>query len=80
MAYNKDTGACKLEISMTFPDDAGEYTIFARNQIGESSASAFLLEEGWFKIDLYNTVAIHVLYMDRVNHMCFFLQRHMRPI
>lgn len=46
VAYNKDTGACKLEISMTFADDAGEYTIFARNPLGETSASAILLDEG----------------------------------
>lgn len=32
---------------MTFPDDAGEYTVFARNQLGEASASAMLLNEGW---------------------------------
>lgn len=46
-AYNKETGQCKLEISMAFPDDAGEYTVFARNQLGEASASALLLNEGW---------------------------------
>lgn len=31
---------------MTFADDAGEYCIFAKNQLGEVSASASLLEEG----------------------------------
>lgn len=31
---------------MTFADDAGEYSVFARNRLGEVSASAFLLEEG----------------------------------
>lgn len=31
---------------MTFADDAGEYSIFAKNQLGEVSASASLLEEG----------------------------------
>lgn len=46
VAYKKDTGECKLEISMTFADDAGEYSIFAKNQLGEVSASARLLEEG----------------------------------
>uniref|UniRef100_A0A4W3IQ64 Ig-like domain-containing protein n=1 Tax=Callorhinchus milii TaxID=7868 RepID=A0A4W3IQ64_CALMI len=44
--YNKETGECQLEISMTFADDAGEYSIVARNQQGEVSASAQLLEEG----------------------------------
>lgn len=46
VAYQKDTGECKLEISMTFADDAGEYSVFAKNPLGEVSASAFLLEEG----------------------------------
>lgn len=46
VSYNKDTGVCKLEISMTFADDAGEYTIFAKNQHGEASATTSLLEEG----------------------------------
>lgn len=46
VAYKKDTGECKLEISMTFADDAGEYSVFAKNQLGEVSASASLLEEG----------------------------------
>ncbi|MCJ8732911.1 hypothetical protein PDJAM_G00216350 [Pangasius djambal] len=45
VAYNKETGQCKLEISMTFSDDAGEYIMFARNQLGEASASAVLLNE-----------------------------------
>lgn len=31
---------------MTFADDAGEYTIVIRNKLGETSASASLLEEG----------------------------------
>lgn len=46
VAYKKETGECKLEISMTFADDAGEYSVFAKNQLGEVSASASLLEEG----------------------------------
>lgn len=46
VAYKKDSGECKLEISMTFADDAGEYSVFAKNQLGEVSASASLLEEG----------------------------------
>ncbi|XP_050975118.1 titin-like, partial [Labeo rohita] len=45
VSYNKETGECKLEISMTFADDAGEYTILAKNQHGEASASTSLLEE-----------------------------------
>lgn len=45
VAY-KETGECKLEISMTFADDAGEYSIFAKNPHGEASASTSLLEEG----------------------------------
>lgn len=31
---------------MTFSDDAGEYSVFVKNQLGEVSASAALLEEG----------------------------------
>lgn len=46
VAYKKDTGECRLEISMTFADDAGEYCIFAKNQLGEVSASIRLLDEG----------------------------------
>lgn len=46
VAYKKETGECKLEISMTFADDAGEYSVFAKNKLGEVSASASLLEEG----------------------------------
>ncbi|KAL7882204.1 hypothetical protein AOLI_G00090530 [Acnodon oligacanthus] len=45
VSYNKDTGECRLEISMTFADDAGEYSISAKNQHGEASASTHLLEE-----------------------------------
>ncbi|XP_011828832.1 PREDICTED: titin-like, partial [Mandrillus leucophaeus] len=45
VSYNKQTGECKLVISMTFADDAGEYTIVVRNKHGEISASASLLEE-----------------------------------
>ncbi|CAB1414348.1 unnamed protein product [Pleuronectes platessa] len=45
VAYKKETGECRLEISMTFADDAGEYSIFAKNPHGEASASATLLEE-----------------------------------
>lgn len=46
VAYKKDSGECRLEISMTFADDAGEYSVFAKNQLGEVSASVSLLEEG----------------------------------
>uniref|UniRef100_A0AAX7U5F3 Ig-like domain-containing protein n=1 Tax=Astatotilapia calliptera TaxID=8154 RepID=A0AAX7U5F3_ASTCA len=45
VAYKKETGECRLEISMTFADDAGEYAVFAKNKLGEVSASASLLEE-----------------------------------
>uniref|UniRef100_A0A0S7EPU5 non-specific serine/threonine protein kinase n=2 Tax=Poeciliopsis prolifica TaxID=188132 RepID=A0A0S7EPU5_9TELE len=45
VAYKKETGECRLEISMTFADDAGEYSVFAKNQLGEVSASVSLLEE-----------------------------------
>lgn len=31
---------------MTFADDAGDYSVFARNPLGEVWASACLLEEG----------------------------------
>lgn len=31
---------------MTFSDDAGEYSVFAKNPLGEVSAVASLLEEG----------------------------------
>ncbi|NXQ36801.1 TITIN protein, partial [Alaudala cheleensis] len=45
VSYKKETGECKLEISMTFADDAGEYTIIVRNNLGEASATVSLLEE-----------------------------------
>ncbi|OCT61204.1 hypothetical protein XELAEV_18047227mg [Xenopus laevis] len=45
VAYNKESGDCKLEISMTFADDAGEYTIIIRNKYGETSETVSLLEE-----------------------------------
>ncbi|KAJ8255365.1 hypothetical protein GJAV_G00204050 [Gymnothorax javanicus] len=43
--YKKETGECRLEISMTFADDAGEYSIVARNRLGEITATTHLLEE-----------------------------------
>lgn len=46
VTYKKETGECRLEISMTFADDAGEYAIYVKNPHGEVSASASLLEEG----------------------------------
>ncbi|RVE57825.1 hypothetical protein OJAV_G00203040 [Oryzias javanicus] len=49
VAYRKETGACRLEISMTFADDAGEYSVFAKNPFGEASASARLLEEAEYE-------------------------------
>ncbi|KFV66309.1 Titin, partial [Dryobates pubescens] len=45
VSYKRETGECKLEISMTFADDAGEYTIVVRNTHGEASATVSLLEE-----------------------------------
>ncbi|KAM7407986.1 hypothetical protein PAMA_003631 [Pampus argenteus] len=45
VAYKKETGECRLEISMTFADDAGEYSVFAKNTHGETSTSTTLLEE-----------------------------------
>lgn len=48
VSHKKETGECKLEISMTFADDAGEYSVFVKNPMGEVSASANLLEEGGF--------------------------------
>ncbi|XP_060033624.1 titin isoform X1 [Erinaceus europaeus] len=49
VSYNKQTGECKLVISMTFADDAGEYTVVIRNKHGETSASASLLEEAEYE-------------------------------
>ncbi|KAK7879518.1 hypothetical protein WMY93_033766, partial [Mugilogobius chulae] len=45
VTYKKETGECCLEISMTFADDAGEYSVTAKNQKGEVTASTSLLEE-----------------------------------
>ncbi|KAA8578943.1 hypothetical protein FQN60_006035, partial [Etheostoma spectabile] len=50
VAYKKETGECKLEISMTFADDAGEYSVYVKNQLGEVSASANLLEEEEYEV------------------------------
>ncbi|XP_077175698.1 titin isoform X6 [Paroedura picta] len=50
--HKKETGECRLEISMTFADDAGEYTIVVRNKHGEVSASASLLEEADYEVYL----------------------------
>nr|XP_016851935.1 PREDICTED: titin [Anolis carolinensis] len=50
--HKKETGECRLEISMTFADDAGEYTVVARNKHGEVSASASLLEEAEYEVYL----------------------------
>lgn len=48
VSQKRETGECRLEISMTFADDAGEYSVFAKNLLGEVSASVSLLEEGRF--------------------------------
>ncbi|KAG8559483.1 hypothetical protein GDO81_017353 [Engystomops pustulosus] len=45
VSYNKETGDCKLEISMTFADDAGEYSVVIRNKHGEVTETTNLLEE-----------------------------------
>ncbi|KAM9710356.1 LOW QUALITY PROTEIN: titin-like [Menidia menidia] len=50
VAYKKETGECRLEISMTFADDAGEYSVFVKNQHGEVSASTSLLEEEEYEV------------------------------
>lgn len=60
---------------MTFADDAGEYTIFARNPLGEISASAMLLDEGWFSGD-------YIINCNSISDQLFIvffgiLQRHM---
>ncbi|KPP64347.1 titin-like, partial [Scleropages formosus] len=45
ISHDKDSGMCRLEISMMLADDAGHYVITARNRLGEASASAILLKE-----------------------------------
>lgn len=60
MSYKKETGECKLEISMTFADDAGEYTIVVRNNLGEASATVSLLEEGTFWIKEMGTIFLKI--------------------
>lgn len=40
---------------MTFAEDAGEYCVFAKNPLGEVSASARLLEEGTHPRTSHNT-------------------------
>jgi titin len=43
---NDQSGVYKLALTMVFPEDAGEYTIFARNNNGEiSSSTQFMPEE-----------------------------------
>nr|XP_023685183.1 titin-like isoform X1 [Paramormyrops kingsleyae]XP_023685184.1 titin-like isoform X1 [Paramormyrops kingsleyae] len=43
--HEKESGLCRLQISMMLADDAGHYVITARNRFGEASASAILLKE-----------------------------------
>eukprot|EP00061_Rhincodon_typus_P016856 g45286.t1 len=50
VSYNREMGECKLEISMTFADDAGEYSVVVRNKHGEISASTQLLEEADYEL------------------------------
>ncbi|KAM8858182.1 titin-like [Synchiropus picturatus] len=45
ITYKRESGECRLEISMTFADDAGEYSVSAQNELGEVSASAVLMDE-----------------------------------
>lgn len=87
VAYNRETGACKLEISMTFADDAGEYSIFLKNPHGEASASAGLLEEGTailLFLSLKNKTKNHLNELkEALLHQCLMvfllLQRNMKP-
>ncbi|MEQ2170435.1 hypothetical protein GOODEAATRI_000275, partial [Goodea atripinnis] len=75
VAYKKETGECRLEISMTFADDAGEYSVFAKNPLGEASATAILLDEG-IHISLLCDLAgstIHLWF----NVLLFFFQEFM---
>lgn len=46
---------------MTFADDAGEYSIFAKNPHGEASASTSLLEEGTGILFLFFAVFLNFL-------------------
>jgi hypothetical protein len=66
VSYNKQTGECRLVISMTFADDAGEYTIVIRNKHGETSASASLLEEGKDSAEL----SLHDMNCDTGERLC----------
>uniref|UniRef100_A0A8C4QFX7 Ig-like domain-containing protein n=1 Tax=Eptatretus burgeri TaxID=7764 RepID=A0A8C4QFX7_EPTBU len=46
MRSDASSGDYYLDISITFPDDAGEYICVARNKHGEAQASSLLLEKG----------------------------------
>lgn len=87
VAYKKETGECKLEISMTFADDAGEYSIFIKNSHGEASASASLLDEGmsilWLFLSSQNsqTCQRQGLFEQRLTVVLpLFLQSNTTPI
>ena len=47
-------GFHKLTLTMVFPEDAGEYTLFARNQFGETSTSTLFLSEEQIKQRQYD--------------------------
>lgn len=67
---------------MTFADDAGEYSIFAKNPHGEASASTSLLEEGtgilFFKTFFKNHFEKMCLALSASPYLC--LQRNMKHI
>lgn len=58
---------------MTFADDAGEYSVFARNQLGEVWASACLLEEGRPPQRLRTPTSF--LSSDQLSNLCFAYRR-----
>lgn len=63
---------------MTFSDDAGEYTVFAKNQLGEVSASSMLLDEGWSYMCVYMFTNGHIqraLFQDAISHKTVMKQR-----
>uniref|UniRef100_S4RBA9 Ig-like domain-containing protein n=1 Tax=Petromyzon marinus TaxID=7757 RepID=S4RBA9_PETMA len=66
--YNKETGECSLEISMTFSDDAGEYTCVVRNKQGDAAASARLMEDAEYEAYLQqqSTVTKDITYTTQI--------------